>query len=629
MNIKVLVTLFLFCLTLASLSNGYASNEQREASPTSSIATNPLNALGSLFAGFKAPNDNELLQADEAFSFSSQLINAQQIRLTWRIAEGYYLYRDKINVTALSPKHLLLGDIQFPKGTLKHDEFFGQTVVYHTDLVLIQHITPHLTGSDNIQLNIAFQGCADIGVCYPPMSKKIQLSLPTSSVLTPSSTPYISEQNQLAQSLSSNALWLSSLIFLGSGILLALTPCVFPMIPILSGIIIGHGKNLSTQKAFYLSLSYVLASAVTYAVFGVLAGLFGSNLQASFQSPWVITAFSFIFILLALSMFGLYQLQLPSAVQNKLSQLSRHQKHGSLLGSAIMGALSTLIVGPCVAAPLAGVLIYIGQTGDAVLGAFALFSLGLGMGIPLIIIGMSAGRLLPKAGHWMEPIKYLFGVILIALAIWLMERILPDAVVLILWACLLIICAVYLKVIDRLPHNASGWQRLFKGLGAIFFIYGVILILGAASGGSSLLKPLSTFNLDQTSVAKKSALAFQKINNLSDLEEALAGAKKNHQTVMLDFYADWCISCKEMDAFTFSDPQVQQAVSDMLLLQIDVTANNDNDREFLKQFSLIGPPAILFFDEQAKELIQHRVIGYMPSHDFLNNLRVIRLNEKG
>lgn len=629
MNIKVLVTLFLFCLTLASLSNGYASNEQREASPTSSIATNPLNALGSLFAGFKAPNDNELLQADEAFSFSSQLINAQQIRLTWRIAEGYYLYRDKINVTALSPKHLLLGDIQFPKGTLKHDEFFGQTVVYHTDLVLIQHITPHLTDSDNIQLNIAFQGCADIGVCYPPMSKKIQLSLPTSSVLTPSSTPYISEQNQLAQSLSSNALWLSSLIFLGSGILLALTPCVFPMIPILSGIIIGHGKNLSTQKAFYLSLSYVLASAVTYAVFGVLAGLFGSNLQASFQSPWVITAFSFIFILLALSMFGLYQLQLPSAVQNKLSQLSRHQKHGSLLGSAIMGALSTLIVGPCVAAPLAGVLIYIGQTGDAVLGAFALFSLGLGMGIPLIIIGMSAGRLLPKAGHWMEPIKYLFGVILIALAIWLMERILPDAVVLILWACLLIICAVYLKVIDRLPHNASGWQRLFKGLGAIFFIYGVILILGAASGGSSLLKPLSTFNLDQTSVAKKSALAFQKINNLSDLEEALAGAKKNHQTVMLDFYADWCISCKEMDAFTFSDPQVQQAVSDMLLLQIDVTANNDNDREFLKQFSLIGPPAILFFDEQAKELIQHRVIGYMPSHDFLNNLRVIRLNEKG
>ncbi|MBV1950926.1 MAG: hypothetical protein KUG64_01845, partial [Cycloclasticus sp.] len=228
MNIKVLVTLFLFCLTLVSLGNSYASNEQSEASPTSSIATNPLNALGSLFAGFKAPNDNELLQADEAFSFSSQLINAQQIRLTWRIAEGYYLYRDKINVTALSPKHLLLGDIQFPKGTLKHDEFFGQTVVYHTDLVLIQHITPPLTDSDNIQLNIAFQGCADIGVCYPPMSKKIQLSLPTSTLPTANASHYVSEQNQLAQSLSSNALWLSSLIFLGSGILLALTPCVFP-----------------------------------------------------------------------------------------------------------------------------------------------------------------------------------------------------------------------------------------------------------------------------------------------------------------------------------------------------------------------------------------------------------------
>ncbi len=629
MNKKILVIFFLSCFALIPLSSGYASNEQGEASPTFSVAEASLSALGNLFTAFNSPSDDGLLPADEAFSFSSQLINAQQIRLSWHIAEGYYLYRDKIKITPLSPKHLALDDVQLPKGALKNDEIFGQTVVYYADLELIQHITPPLTGSDNIQLNIAFQGCADIGVCYPPMSKKIQLSLPTSAESAPISSPYISEQSQLAQSLSSNALWLTSLIFLGSGILLALTPCVFPMIPILSGIIIGHGKNLSTQKAFYLSLSYVLASAVTYAVFGVLAGLFGSNLQASFQNPWIITAFSFIFILLALSMFGLYQLQLPNAVQSKLSQLSRHQKHGSLLGSAIMGALSTLIVGPCVAAPLAGVLIYIGQTGDAVLGAFALFSLGLGMGIPLIIIGMSAGRLLPKAGHWMEPIKYLFGVILIALAIWLMERILPDAVVLVLWACLLIICAVYLKVIDRLPYNASGWQRLFKGIGTILFIYGIILILGAASGGSSLLKPLSTFNLGQVSIAQKPTLAFQQINTLNDLRESLATARKDHKTVMLDFYADWCISCKEMDAFTFSDPQVRQALSDILLLQIDVTANNDNDREFLKKFSLIGPPAILFFDEHAKELTQHRVIGYMPSHDFLNNLRVIRLNEKG
>ncbi len=628
MNKKILVTLFLACLTLIPFGNGYASNEQNQDNSTPFLAVNPLSALGNLFAGFNAPDD-ELLPADEAFSFSSQLINAQQIRLTWHIAEGYYLYRDKIKVTPLSPNHLTLGDIQFPKGTLKHDEFFGQTVVYYTDLELIQHITSPLTGTDNIQLNIAFQGCADIGVCYPPMSKAIQHSLSTPSLSTPSSSLYTSEQNQLALSLSSNTLWLTSLIFLGSGILLALTPCVFPMIPILSGIIIGHGKNLSTQKAFYLSLSYVLASAVTYAIFGVLAALFGNNLQASFQSPWIITAFSFIFILLALSMFGLYQLQLPSAIQSKLSQLSRHQKHGSLLGSAIMGALSTLIVGPCVAAPLAGVLIYIGQTGDAMLGAFALFSLGLGMGLPLIIIGISAGRLLPKAGHWMEPIKYLFGVILIALAIWLMERILPDAVVLILWACLLIICAVYLKVIDRLPHNASGWQRFFKGMGAILFIYGVILLLGAASGGSSLLKPLSAFNLGQITVAKEPTLAFYQINSLDDLRESLATAKKDRKTVMLDFYADWCTSCKEMDALTFSDPQVQQALSDRLLLQVDVTANNDNDREFLKRFSLIGPPAILFFDEHAKELIQHRVIGYMPSHDFLNNLRVMRLNEKG
>jgi len=576
--------------------------------------------LSDLLSGFNQSSSNQLLEPDEAFNFSATSTNQQTISLNWRIADGYYLYQNKIKVRLLRPTQLTLAAISYPKGKQKHDEIFGDTIVYYQHLEIQQGLSEPLQQTTELQLQVEFQGCADIGVCYPPMSKtvNVQLAATDSAAPTPPQQP-LSEQDEIARSLSNNTLLLTCLTFLGFGILLSFTPCVFPMIPILSGIIIGQGKAITQKKAFNLSLSYVLASALTYAVFGILAGLFGENLQASFQNPWVLSTFSLVFVALALSMFGLYQLQLPAAIQSKLSSVSQQQTHGSLWGSAAMGCLSTLIVGPCVAAPLAGVLIYIGQTGDAVLGGMALFSLGLGMGIPLIIIGMSAGKLLPKAGHWMEPIKHFFGVLLLAVAIWLMERILPAAISLLLWAALLIVSAVYLGAIDRLADNATGWKKLAKGVGVLFITYGIILMLGAVSGASNPFQPLAnlTFNKQHST---ENGLAFQRIKNIAQLERALKSAEKNQQQVMLDFYADWCISCKEMDAYTFSDPRVKQALSGVLLLQADVTQNNAADKALLKAYSLIGPPAILFFQPDTRESSQHRVIGYMPSDEFLAHL---------
>ncbi|PHS72368.1 MAG: cytochrome C biogenesis protein [Cycloclasticus sp.] len=619
---KTLIHTLLISLCLLFVSQAsYATQDDNL------INTNPIDALSDLFGG-NPTSSNQLLEPEQAFSFFAEVNNEQQIVLHWRIADGYYLYQDKVKTTLIKPKTLELTRLNFPSGKLHNDETFGDTLVYYGDLTLMQTLTKPLSAPTDITIDVAFQGCADIGVCYPPMNKVVTLFLkPTTSNNTTVSqtpmTPDISEQDNIANSLISSTLLITCLTFLGFGLLLSFTPCVFPMIPILSGIIIGHGKELSTRKAFYLSLSYVIASAFTYALFGILAGLFGDNLQATFQNPWILSAFSGIFVLLALSMFGLYDLQLPATLQSKLSKLSQHQKHGSLWGSAVMGVLSTLIVGPCVAAPLAGVLIYIGQTGDAVLGGFALFSLGIGAGIPLVIIGTSAGKILPKAGHWMEPIKYFFGVLLLAVAIWLMERILPSAVTLILWAGLLIICAIYLKAIDQLGSNATGWQKLSKGFGLIFLIYGIMLIVGAASGGTNPFKPLANFNNPQSST-QQHALNFQRIKGLSELTASLNTATKNNQLVMLDFYADWCVSCKEMEAFTFSDPNVQSALQNVMLLQADVTKNDDENKALLKSFSLIGPPAILFFKPDIGEVSQRRVIGYMPADAFLQQIYAVK-----
>jgi thiol:disulfide interchange protein DsbD len=423
--------------------------------------------------------------------------------------------------------------------------------------------------------------------------------------------------------LTEKPLWFSMSIFFGLGLGLAFTPCVFPMIPILSSIIVGQGQHLTTARAFVLSLVYVLAVAVTYTVAGIAAALFGGNLQAAFQNPWILSSFAAVFVVLALSMFGFYELQMPSSVQSRLNEMSTHQKGGTLFGVAVMGFLSALIVGPCVAAPLIGALLVIGQTGDVMLGGSALFALSLGMGAPLLAIGTGFGKVLPKAGPWMDATKAVFGVLLLAVAIWMLERILPPAVTMALWAALLIASAVYMGALDSLASGASGWRRLWKALGLVLLVWGALLLIGVAAGGRDALQPLRGIFAgggSGTAAQADAHLPFKRIKSVADLEAEVSAAAAAGKPVMLDFYADWCVSCKEMEKFTFSDPRVRQALSDAVLLQADVTANDDDDKALLKHFNLLGPPTIIFYAADGQERRAHRVVGYMKVNEFLEHL---------
>lgn len=561
--------------------------------------------------------EDELLQPDQAFEFFASIKDDHTLNVNWHIAEGYYLYREKVQLELINAEGVTLGSYDIPRGEPKQDEAFGQVEIFHDKLDFDLPLIRSGQAAQTITLQAKYQGCADRGVCYPPMIKKIDLALP---IAQQAAAPELSEQDQIVQSLHKDSLAITLFSFFGFGLLLSLTPCIFPMIPILSGIIVGHGNRITTGRAFLLSLSYVLASALTYTVFGILAALFGSNLQTAFQQPWIIGLFSAIFVALSLSMFGFYHLELPKSLQVKLHNSSEIHRDGSLLGAAIMGALSSLIVGPCVAAPLAGALIYIGQTGDAVLGGSALFALGLGMGVPLLLLGASAGKLLPKAGNWLNSTKAVFGVIMLAVAVWMLSRILPGNVIMMLWAMLLIFPAIYLSAVDPLPENSSGWRKLWKGLGLMMLAYGLLLLIGFSLGNSNPLKPLQGLGLS-TAQAAEPGIKFERVNSLAALEARINQAAANHQPVMLDFYADWCISCKEMETYTFADPRVKQALNGYVLLQADVTNNSDDDKALLEKFSLIGPPAILFFGSDAQEKTANRVIGYQDVETFIKSLQ--------
>jgi thiol:disulfide interchange protein DsbD len=427
--------------------------------------------------------------------------------------------------------------------------------------------------------------------------------------------------------LGSDQALLTALSLFGIGLLLAFSPCVFPMIPILSSIIIGQGQAVTTRRAFTLSLVYVLAMALTYTAAGVIAGLFGENLQIAFQSPWIIISFSLIFVALALSMFGFYELQLPERLQSRLNEISNRQQNGKYLGVAVMGCLSALIVGPCVAAPLAGVLIYIGLSGDAWMGGFSLFMMSLGMGLPLLIIGTSAGKLLPRVGPWMTTVKAIFGVLLLGMTIWMLERILPGPVALLLWAALLVGSAVNMGALSRLEPEADGWQKLWKAAGLVMLIYGGTLIIGATSGNDDVFQPLKS--LRSTSLANNANHAsFEPVKGLTGLTSALNAATLRNQPVMLDFYADWCVECKKLEKATFADPAVVQALAGFRLLQTDVTANDAEDQALLKKYGLFGPPAILFFDNLGREISSRRLIGFLDADDFQNHIKSIHPDRK-
>ncbi len=567
---------------------------------------------------------DELLPAEQAFQFFADVVDGETLHVSWIIAEDYYLYRGKIELALLDSEATQLGRFSIPHGEPQVDEAFGQVEIFFDEVGFDVPVIRRDTQPQSIFLQAKYQGCAARGVCYPPMQSVIELQLPAVADITrteekPAAVAIVSEQDRIVRSLHQETLWLTLLSFFGFGLLLAFTPCVFPMIPILSGIIVGHGKTVTTRRAFMLSLSFVLASAVTYTAFGIIAALFGSNLQTVFQQPWVILLFSAVFVLLALSMFGFYHLELPRALQTRLHNAGEKHRDGSFLGAALMGMFSSLIVGPCVAAPLAGALIYIGQTGDALLGGSALFVMGFGMGVPLLIVGASAGKLLPKAGDWLNATKAVFGVMMLAVSVWMLDRILPARITMLLWSMLLIIPAIYLNAIDPLPEHASNWRKLWKGVGLIGLVYGVLLLIGVSMGNHNPLQPLQGFRTAQAE--PRQAVAFREVGSLAELQTELQRAAENGKWVILDFYADWCVSCKEMEAYTFSDPQVQRQLDNFVLLQADVTQDNSADRALLKRFDLIGPPAILFFDPQQQERPELRVIGYQDGETFSAHLR--------
>ncbi len=582
--------------------------------------------------GFGNSNQGSFIPPEQAFILSADVADDYHLTVRWDITDGYYLYRDKFRFELIDADGISIQAFELPLGEEKHDENFGLMAVFYNEIEIKLPLQRDNTQATEITLQVRYQGCAEAGFCYPPMKQLLTLSLPKATGPPPAADTtsnrnnFVSEQDKYANSLAQDSLLLSMLSFFGLGLLLTFTPCVLPMVPILSSIIAGEGSNITTRRAFFLSLTYVLAMALTYTVAGVIAALFGSNLQATFQNPWVLGSFSAVFVILALSMFGFYELQMPRVIQNKLANLSNKQRGGSYVGVAIMGLLSALIVGPCIAAPLAGALIYIGQTGDAVLGAAALFSLSMGMGAPLLLVGTSAGKLMPKAGPWMNTIKAIFGVMLIGIAIWMLERIIPAAAGMALWGILLVVCAVYLGAFGHLQPEASGWRKLWKGVGIVTLIYGGMLLIGAASGSKDPLQPLASAyhgnNAGQTT--QQHGLVFKQIKGLDGLQQALQLAAAQNKTVMLDFYADWCISCIQMEKKTFSDSGVQTALADTLLLQADVTLNDAQDKELLKTFGLFGPPSILFFDPSGQELPTFRLMGFIDADGFKTHIKAVQ-----
>ncbi|MEH6822574.1 MAG: protein-disulfide reductase DsbD [Motiliproteus sp.] len=589
-------------------------------------------AQASVFDKLIANSDGPL-PVEQAYQFSFNELGGGVYRLHWLIESDYYLYRDKIKLKPSDGVEVV--EVRYPEAVQKQDPLFGDVAVYYHEVELLVRLQSTDVAVIDGQLGIEYQGCWEGGICYPPVKKTealVGVSLQAAALPGLISTKAIqsapdyalslTDPRQVIDQLASGNLWLTLGLFFLAGLALSLTPCVFPMIPILAGVIAGQGEQVTTRKAFMLSLVYVLSMSLTYTIIGVLAGLFGGNLQASFQSPWVISVFSGLFVVLSLSMFGFYQLQVPASFQNALNRMSRSQQGGHLLGVGIMGFLSALIVGPCVAAPLAGALVYIGQTGDPVLGGLALFMLSMGMGLPLILIGCSAGKLLPKAGAWMNVVKQVFGVALLLLAIWMLDRIVPAVVTQILLAVVLLGCAVFMRALDGLEQGAGAVLRLAKALGVLLLVYSVMLLVGSATGQGSVLQPLK--GLVGAGVAATTApVAFTKVTSLEQLEPLLERAKVGQDPVMLDFYADWCVSCKELEVYTFADSAVASKLQGFVSIKVDVTANDDAADALYKRYGIVGPPALVFYDRAGVLQETAMLVGVPDPAPFVEHLNLI------
>lgn len=609
--------------------------ESALAEPAPQTQNDLISGLGQQDSLFAA-NDKPALKAEQAFVFESIGYSSDTALVRFTAQPGYYLYRDKFEFQVVGDSGFVIRDIELPPGVVKEDPEFGPVEVYFGQIEVPIRFNRPAGAVRDIELEADFQGCRDGDICYPPMSRSVVFQMPAAVTAvglpvqavrvadnaTATGSPPVSEQDKLATLLTRKPVQ-ALLAFFIAGLLLAFTPCVFPMVPILSGIIVGQGDSLTTMRAFWLSLVYVLAMAVTYTVAGVLAGLFGQNLQAAFQNPWIISTFVLIFVLLALSMFGFYELQLPGRLQTRLSEASNQQKGGQLWGVAVMGFLSALIVGPCVAPPLMAALIVIGSSGDAVLGGFALFSLSMGMGLPLIVFGVSAGKLVPRAGAWMNAVKAVFGVGLLAIAIWMLERIVSGTWIMILWGALAIACGIYLGALERIESGASGWKRLWKSLGVMLLVLGIIEFIGAAAGGDYWLRPLDGFKAGVNGAPMADHSTFLPVKSVGDLDRSLAQSSAAGKQSMLDFYADWCVECLRMERNTFHEPEVQALLAELQPLQADVTVHDETDQALMRKFGIIGPPAILFFDRNGQEMKPWRLVGYFTPEEFSEHMRSV------
>ena len=585
------------------------------APPASGLPGAP--AAGGGLGDLLGSSPEGILPAEEAFLFDALAVDPGRLLVRFTARPDYYLYREQFDFRVLDDD-IDVVQVLSPTGEPMVDEFFGETEVYFGEVEISLELSRPAGPARSVTLEADFQGCWEGGICYPPMNRSLTVDLPAADVPVrvadvppgPAQEVAVAEQDRLAAALAGRPV-LALTLFLVAGLLLAFTPCVFPMVPILSGLIAGEGDRMTTARAFRLSLVYVLAMALVYTAFGVVAGLFGQNLQALFQHPVVLSGFAGLFVLLSLAMFGFYELQLPASWQTKLNQWSNRAEGGTLMGAAIMGALSALIVGPCVAPALMGALIYIGQTGDAVLGGAALFAMAIGMGIPLVIWGTSAGKLLPRAGGWMNAVKAVFGVGLLALAIWMLERVVPPAATMFMWGALAIASGVYLGALSRLEQPVSGWRKLWQALGVILLVLGIMQLIGAASGGRDWMRPLGHL-VGGAATVPAAEVSFRQVQTLDELQGAIAASTR---PVFLDFYADWCVDCVRMERRTFPDPEVARRMAEFTLIKVDVTAYNSDHQEILSHFGLIGPPAYLFFVD-GEELKQHRTFGFLNPSRF-------------
>lgn len=577
-------------------------------------ATTAVLAAGMTF--LPGVTSDEQLPPEVAFTMNARFDGANELTVAWQIEPGYYLYRDKFEFAVDGDIGLGMPDL--PVGVAHTDQNFGDVEVFYD---YVEARIPFSRASPDempVTIRAAFQGCKDNSICYPPMEQSMALVLPAASEFSTSTRQAdgpVSEQDMLANAILNDSLWVVMGLFYALGLGLAFTPCVLPMIPILSSIIAGSA-NPTPARGFALSLSYVLGMAITYTVAGALAAMAGGQIQAIFQQPWILTLFAGLFVLLALGMFGVYELQMPSAIQSRVASLANRQRAGTFIGTAVMGALSALIVTACVAPPLIATLAVMGQSGDVARGAAALFALSIGMGSPLLVVGASAGSFLPKAGAWMNAVKGAFGVMMLGVAIWMMDRVLPGTVTLLLWALLVFLSGVFLGAFDPLPEQAAPRRRLAKGFGVLACLYGALMVIGATLGGDNPLRPIPRGVLSGGGAVAVERLEFREIETLASLETVLAEARGANRPVMIDFTAEWCVSCKEIEEYTFPDATVIAALEPFVLLRADVTANNDDDKALLEYFASYGPPTIAFFDSQGRPQNPYKLVGYVPAAEF-------------